>query len=399
MSQNQQLGTLGQVVAVNTAANTVTVNSAITVGNGTYNTVVNSTVVSVNNIIVTGKITANGGNGTAGQALTTNGSAVYWSTIVGTNTDAQYTWSNTQTFTNTITFSSVINGTANNTSFVGSVSAANVVSNAQLSANLTNYAPLAGATFSGDVTINANLIVSGTTVTVNTATLDVKDKNVTLAKGSTAAASDGAGITIDGSNIGWYYTYSSNTWTSNVGIIPSSNTSFDLGSTGLRWNSIYANNFYGTTVNAATYSVGTSFVANTSQVTISGIPLSANGGVGTAGQVLTSNGVTGAPYWAATAAGVNTAASYTWTNTHTFNANVTISGNATSVFSVGNSVINTYSNGYSGIISSVGESNPNTFSGGTYSTNGALNTVIAGPYVIATGNTFSIAPGSRVVIV
>jgi hypothetical protein len=38
---------------------------------------------------------------------------------------------------------------------------------------------------------------------------------------------------------------------------------------------------------------------------------------GTAGQVLTSNG-SGNVYWSAAAAGVNVAAQYTWTNTHTF---------------------------------------------------------------------------------
>jgi hypothetical protein len=50
-------------------------------------------------------------------------------------------------------------------------------------------------------------------------------------------------------------------------------------------------------VNAAVLSVGTSFVANTTQVTISGIPLSANASNGTVGQILTSNGSTGAPFW------------------------------------------------------------------------------------------------------
>lgn len=52
-------------------------------------------------------------------------------------------------------------------------------------------------------------------------------------------------------------------------------------------------------VNSAVLTVGTSFIANTTQVTVaSGVPLSANGGVGTAGQVLHSNGATGSPYWA-----------------------------------------------------------------------------------------------------
>ena len=50
----------------------------------------------------------------------------------------------------------------------------------------------------GTVTISGNLTVSGTTTTVNTATLDVTDKNITIAKGNNAdSTADGAGITID----------------------------------------------------------------------------------------------------------------------------------------------------------------------------------------------------------
>jgi hypothetical protein len=51
-------------------------------------------------------------------------------------------------------------------------------------------------------------------------------------------------------------------------------------------------------VNAASHTVGTSFIANTTQITIAGIPLSANGSNGTATYVLTSNGNIGSPYWA-----------------------------------------------------------------------------------------------------
>lgn len=39
-----------------------------------------------------------------------------------------------------------------------------------------------------------------------------------------------------------------------------------------------------------------SFIANATQVTVA-VPVSANGGTGTAGQVLTTNGSTGSPYW------------------------------------------------------------------------------------------------------
>lgn len=50
-----------------------------------------------------------------------------------------------------------------------------------------------------DLWVGGNLTVAGTSTTLNTATLDVTDLNVTLAKNApTAFAADGAGITIDG---------------------------------------------------------------------------------------------------------------------------------------------------------------------------------------------------------
>lgn len=61
----------------------------------------------------------------------------------------------------------------------------------------------------------------------------------------------------------------------------------------------------------------------------------ASGSVGTVGQVLTSNG-TNKVYWSTPTFTVNTAAQYTWTNTHTFSSNITfgntitIAGNTTS---------------------------------------------------------------------
>jgi len=279
----------------------------VTVGGGTFYGNINQTAnISISN---TGKlifaanagIVANGGYGSAGHVLHSNGSAVYWDvddqgvtsvatgngmtggtiTTTGTvsvlanngitaNSTGLFVTQGTGTVVNAtgVHVNSTYIGTlsANNTTYVNGKTEGNLNVNSavyatnSINANnadyldgqhgayyaanslLANYAPLAGATFSGDVTINANLVITGTTVTLNTATLDVKDKNITVAKGSTAAASDGAGITVDGSNVGWYYTYASNTWTSNVGITPSSNNTFDIGSTTLRWGTIYANN-------------------------------------------------------------------------------------------------------------------------------------------------------------
>lgn len=56
---------------------------------------------------------------------------------------------------------------------------------------------------SGNVVIAGDLTVNGENVIVNTTTLDVEDKNVTVAKGGTAATANGAGLTVeitDGTN-------------------------------------------------------------------------------------------------------------------------------------------------------------------------------------------------------
>jgi hypothetical protein len=51
----------------------------------------------------------------------------------------------------------------------------------------------------GNLTIEGNLIVNGTTTTVNTATLAIEDKNIELALGSTSnEEADGGGITLKG---------------------------------------------------------------------------------------------------------------------------------------------------------------------------------------------------------
>ena len=59
------------------------------------------------------------------------------------------------------------------------------------------------ATISGDLTVSTNaviagdLTVNGTTTTINTETLDVKDKNITLNYGGDTTSANGAGITIE----------------------------------------------------------------------------------------------------------------------------------------------------------------------------------------------------------
>ena len=64
--------------------------------------------------------------------------------------------------------------------------------------NVPNAFTINANSGSGTLTISGNLDVTGTTTTVNSANLEVTDKNILIAKGSTSdSQADGAGITID----------------------------------------------------------------------------------------------------------------------------------------------------------------------------------------------------------
>jgi hypothetical protein len=319
----------------------------------------NTTNQNVSNTLTVKNISANGSNGTSGQVLTTNGTGTYWSTVTSGSSSltVRSTYGNGGTVNVTVGSVTAINfdestglhvtdqGSGNvfvslgsgfkyitvagqttitavgedtlaiaNGSLVTLATSnsapktltidlsANVVTNAQLSSNLSSYqttaglsanvatlssnsatylggntaadlrtyasnlagnaysnavsyaasnsyvnttfAPKASPTFTGtvnanDVVISGNLTITGTTVVVNAATLDVKDLNITVAKGSTAAASDGAGITVDGSNAQLYYNYPANSWFINRSLVPDSNVAYDLGTDTKRWRSLY----------------------------------------------------------------------------------------------------------------------------------------------------------------
>lgn len=69
----------------------------------------------------------------------------------------------------------------------------------------------------GDNTIiNGDLTVTGTTTTVNSNTVDIRDVNITLAKGAAnQVAADGGGITVEGANALFYYSATGNKWNIN----------------------------------------------------------------------------------------------------------------------------------------------------------------------------------------
>ena len=88
---------------------------------------------------------------------------------------------------------------------VAAVAAQGTTSIAAVAAQGANYAQLAGATFTGAVTI-PDLTVTGTTTTINSTTLDIADINITIADGAAnSAAADGAGLTIEGAGVNFQW--------------------------------------------------------------------------------------------------------------------------------------------------------------------------------------------------
>jgi len=76
--------------------------------------------------------------------------------------------------------------------------------------------PAAVGDDTGTVVIAGDLQVDGTTTTVNSATLDVADINITVAKGAAnAAAANGAGLTVDGASATLTYASAGDNWAFN----------------------------------------------------------------------------------------------------------------------------------------------------------------------------------------
>ena len=96
-----------------------------------------------------------------------------------------------------------------------------------------NEVTFAKVTTTGDVVVGGDLVVQGNTVTLNTATLVVEDKLITLASGSTSSATaDGAGIEVAGANANFVYQHSTTAFTSSVALIaPAVTASVNLGTT------------------------------------------------------------------------------------------------------------------------------------------------------------------------
>ena len=103
----------------------------------------------------------------------------------------------------------------------------------------------------GNVTFSQNLTVNGTQTTVNSATLQIDDKNIDLAHSPSGTegndvAVDGGGITLKSSDsdkeIKWVN--ADDAWTFNQHIFPSADNASNLGSASKRWANIYTTDLH-----------------------------------------------------------------------------------------------------------------------------------------------------------
>jgi hypothetical protein len=134
--------------------------------------------------------------------------------------------------------------------------------------NVENDANVARAlTVGTNLTVGGDLIVNGNTTTLNTTTLDVEDLNITVAKGSvSAAASNGAGLTVEGPTTPARLTYTSSTdrWNFNKSVTATSVEDTPVGF------SVPASGRFTTMTATATVILGSSSGSSLSNIQISG---------------------------------------------------------------------------------------------------------------------------------
>ena len=317
--------------AVNVGANTTVNTSTIKVGNSTVNTVITSTGIDtdgtlavLNTVSFSNTVTVTGLTALNGDVNTTTANA-----SVALNVGANVT-------VNTTSFevgNSTVNTVITSTSFTTGNSTVNTVITSTGIDTDGTLAVLNSASFSNTVTItgltalngnvntptaNATTAVNvGANVTVNTSSIKIGNATVnaivnssTITIGNTTA--NGSDLYANNARFGALILDGTFTTTgtviANADIIPPTTNAYSIGNSTSSFSTGYFSNVQTTNINATnSASVSTAFVANTTRVTIgSGIGLSANGGLGTSGQVLTSNGTS--PYWETPFVGVSSVA-------------------------------------------------------------------------------------------
>jgi hypothetical protein len=263
------------------ATNFSTGNAQITGGNVQGIGYVQTTNFSTGNAVITGG-SVTGITGQASTFTATNfssgnivgiltgtastGNVALYESYTSTSTNATFypsftdngTSSNSAAYTNTSLTFNPASGTLSTT--IGRVTGSDAATTSASGALVvTGGAGIGGNLYVGEnIVVTGNLTVQGTTTAINSATLDVTDLNITVAKGAVnGAAANGAGLTVDGANATLLYTNATDSWNFNKQVIGQFTTS-NLQATG---GSI--TNFTG----AASTLVATNFSTGNAQIT------------------------------------------------------------------------------------------------------------------------------------
>ena len=109
----------------------------------------------------------------------------------------------------------------------------NIISTTDSAASVMFLDPGNNNAVAGKVVIRGDLQIDGVTTTVNSTTLAVADKNIVLADGAAdSAASDGAGLTVEGSGASIIYNSGTNAWDMNRHVNITSGHDFKIGGVG-----------------------------------------------------------------------------------------------------------------------------------------------------------------------
>ena len=235
--------TIAQAVAAGLNITGITTSSGGFVGNvtGTATGLTGTPSISVTNLTVGGELVDGDGNfGTSGQVLSSDGTDTAWVNAGSLTAGAASLVGVTNTGTNASHFIAFVEANSGNeevrvdTNLVYNPST-NVLTASSFAGALTgdvtgNVSGTAGGLtgtpnitvndiIAADLTLSGDLTVNGTTTTLNTATLEVEDLNITVAKNAgSSAAADGAGLTVAGASATFNYSHSGTKWVANKSI-------------------------------------------------------------------------------------------------------------------------------------------------------------------------------------
>ena len=252
---NLQIGNITGVSSTITGASTLATATvgglqAKAIGNVTPGTFVfttgtfNEDITASSNVSVSGNLAVTQ-NTILNQSLTVVGTT-YTSEFYAGGIQAQAIGNitpGTGTFVAIIVNSSTPTSTGNITNFEY-MRTGNLIANSAVASTSTTTGALlitngGGAGISGNVyiggsaVIGGNLTVTGTLTAIQSTTLDVSDLNITVAKGAvSAAAANGAGLTVDGASATILYTNATDTWNLNKGLVVTGATTLSTATAG-----------------------------------------------------------------------------------------------------------------------------------------------------------------------